>query len=118
MLRWPPTGKRWRVLAESSQPPHLGLAHMGLAQILYERNELTAALDHAVRGSRCAGSLPTPPQAIGLAVVARIRQSDGDAAGALAALGEAGQAGLSPQVIPLLQPSAIAAGAAAAGPRG
>ncbi len=35
---------------ESSQPPHLGISHVGLAQILYERNELAAALDHATRG--------------------------------------------------------------------
>src|SRR5690348_4337092 len=32
---------------ESSQTAHAGMAHVGLAQILYERDELTAALDHA-----------------------------------------------------------------------
>src|SRR5262250_2358260 len=42
--------------------------------------------------------------AAGLAVVARIRHAHGDAAGALEAMGEAGQAGLSPQVIALLNP--------------
>jgi LuxR family transcriptional regulator, maltose regulon positive regulatory protein len=41
---------------ESSQTAHAGLAHVGLAQVLYERNELTSALDHATRESRCAGS--------------------------------------------------------------
>ena len=90
---------------ESSQPPHLGLAHVGLAQVLYERNELAAALDHATRGvTLCRQLAFTPPLAAGLAVVARIRQAHGDAAGALEAMGEAGQAGLSPQVIALLNP--------------
>ena len=45
---------------ESSQTAIAGPAHVGLAQVLYERDELTAALDHATRGSRSAGSLPSP----------------------------------------------------------
>ena len=97
-----------RALAEagdSRQPPYLGVAHVGLAQVLYERNELAAALDHATRGvTLCRQLAFTPALAIGLAVVARIRQAQGDPAAALAAMGEAGQAGLSPQVIALLNP--------------
>ena len=90
---------------ESSQTAHTGLAHVGLAQVLYERNELTAALDHATRGvTLCRQLAYTPPLATGLAVVARIRHAHGDAAGAQDAMGEAGQAGLSPQVITLLNP--------------
>src|SRR5262249_26382421 len=59
---------------EGSQPPHLGVAHVGLAQVLYERNELDAALDHATRGvTLCRRLAYTPPLATGLAVVARIR---------------------------------------------
>ena len=78
---------------------------MGLAEVLYERNELTAALDHATRGvTLCRQLAFTPPLATGLAVVARIRQAHGDAAGALEAMGEAGQAGLSPQVVALFNP--------------
>src|SRR5260221_5928986 len=42
--------------------------------------------------------------AVGLADVARIRNAHGDAAGALEAIGEAGQAGLSPQVAALFNP--------------
>ena len=90
---------------ESSQTALTGLAHVGLAQVLYERNELTAALDHATRGvTLCRQLAFTPPLATGLAVVARIRHAHGDAAGALEAMGEAGQAGLSPQVITLFNP--------------
>ena len=90
---------------ESSQPPHLGIAHVGLAQILYERNELAAALDHATRGvTLCRQLAFTPSLATGLAVMARIRYAHGDAAAAQEAMTEAGQAGLSPQVAALLGP--------------
>jgi LuxR family transcriptional regulator, maltose regulon positive regulatory protein len=90
---------------ESSQAAHTGLAHVGLAQVLYERNELDAALDHATRGvTLCRQLAFTPPLAIGLAVVAWIRHAHGDAAGAREAMGEAGRAGLSPQVIALFNP--------------
>jgi LuxR family maltose regulon positive regulatory protein len=89
----------------SNQPPHLGMAHVGLAEVLYERDELAAALDHAERGvSLCSQLAFTPPQATGLALVARIRQAHGDAAAALEAMNEAGQVELSPQVVALLNP--------------
>jgi ATP/maltotriose-dependent transcriptional regulator MalT len=93
------------VAGESSQAAHTGMAHVGLAQVQYERNELTAALDHANRGIELCRQLAyTSPLATGLAVLARVRQAHGDAAGALEAIGEAGQARLSPQVIALLSP--------------
>ena len=92
-------------VGEGSQTAHAGMAHVGLARLWYERNELTAALDHATQGiTLCRQLAFTPPLATGLAVVAWIRQAHGDAAGALAAMGEAEQAGLSPQVITLLNP--------------
>jgi LuxR family maltose regulon positive regulatory protein len=72
---------------------------------LYERNELPVALDHATWGvTLCRELAFTPSLANGLAVLARIRQALGDAAGALQAMGEAGQVELSPQVITLLNP--------------
>jgi LuxR family maltose regulon positive regulatory protein len=82
-----------------------GPAHVGLAQVLYERNELTAALDHANQGvARCRQLTFTQSLATGLAVVARIRHVHGDADGALEAMDEASQTGVSPQVITLLNP--------------
>ncbi len=105
MRRSRPTGKRWTSPAVSSQPPHLGMAHVGLAEVLYERDELAAALDHATRGvTLCRQLAFTPPLAAGLAILARIRQAHGDAAAALAAMGEAGQVELSPQVVALFNP--------------
>jgi len=90
---------------ESSPAGLTGPAHVGLAQVLYERNELTAALDHATRGvTLCQELTFTASLATGLTVVARIRQALGDTAGALEAMGEAGQVELSPQVITLLNP--------------
>ncbi len=88
---------------ESRQMAHIGLAHVGLAQILYERNELTAALDHATQGvALCRPLAFTPPLVTGLAVVAWIRHARGDAAGATEAMAEAGLVELSPQVTALL----------------
>jgi len=90
---------------ESSQIAITGPAHVGLAQVLYERDELTAALDHATRGvTLCRQLTFTQSLATGLAVVARIRHAHGDAAGAREAMAEAGQVELSPQVIALLNP--------------
>ena len=90
---------------ESSQTALTGPVRVGLAQVLYERNELTAALDHATLGvTLCRQLAFTPALATGLAVVARIRHAHGDAAGALEAMSEADQAGLSPQVITLFNP--------------
>jgi LuxR family transcriptional regulator, maltose regulon positive regulatory protein len=90
---------------QSSQTALTGLAHVGLAQVLYERNELAAALDHATRGSTLCRQLAVIwPLAIGLATLARIRQAQGDAAAALEIMGQAGQVELSPQVITLFNP--------------
>jgi LuxR family transcriptional regulator, maltose regulon positive regulatory protein len=92
-------------VGESSQIALTGLAHVGLAQVLYERNELTAALDHATRGSTlCRQLAVTWPLAIGLATLARIRQAQGDAVAALEIVGEAGRVELSPQVTALFNP--------------
>jgi LuxR family maltose regulon positive regulatory protein len=91
--------------AVGDQQPYLGMAHVGLAAVLYERDELAAALDHATGGvTLCRQLAFTQPLATGLATLARIRQAHGDAAAAAAAMDEARQAGPSPQVVALINP--------------
>jgi LuxR family transcriptional regulator, maltose regulon positive regulatory protein len=89
---------------DSSAPP-TGFAHVGLAEILREQNDLDAALEHADEGvERCRSLSNRRPLAAGLAILARIRQALGDPAGALEAIGEAEQVGLSPQMTALFNP--------------
>src|SRR5262252_236587 len=91
--------------AAGDQQPYRGMAHVGLAGVLYERGELTAALDYATRGvTLCRQLAFAQPLATGLATSALIRQAQGDAAAAAAAMDEARQAGPSPQVVALLNP--------------
>jgi LuxR family maltose regulon positive regulatory protein len=85
--------------------PPAGTAHVGLAEVLYERGELAAAHAHATEGiALCRQLAYAPPVAIGWAALARIRQAQGDPAGALDALGQAERAQASPQVVSLLNP--------------
>jgi LuxR family maltose regulon positive regulatory protein len=91
--------------AVGDRQPYLGLAHVGLAGVLYERDDLTAALDHAIRGvTLCRQLAFTQPLATGLATLALIRQAQGDVAAAAAAMDEARQVEVSPQVVALLNP--------------
>jgi LuxR family transcriptional regulator, maltose regulon positive regulatory protein len=79
------------------------MAHVGMAEVLYERNELAAARDHATQGvTLCRQLAFTAPLAAGLAVLARIKHAQGEPAEAMETMGEAGQIELSPQVIALL----------------
>jgi LuxR family maltose regulon positive regulatory protein len=87
------------------QLPTAGMAHVGLAEVLYEQDELAAAHEHATQGvALCRPLAFTQPLATGLALLARIRQAQGDAAGALDAIGEAGRVELSPQLASLHNP--------------
>jgi ATP/maltotriose-dependent transcriptional regulator MalT len=87
------------------QLPPAGMAHVALAEVLYERDELAEAYEHAAQGVALGRQLAfTQPLATGLAMLARIRQVQGDTAGALDAIGQAGKVGLSPQLTPLLNP--------------
>jgi LuxR family maltose regulon positive regulatory protein len=99
--------QQWvEIAAEAGpEPPHIGMAHVGLAEVLYERDELTAAQQHATEGvALCRQLALTQPLATGLGMLARIRRAQGDAAGALEAIGQADRVELSPQVVALLNP--------------
>jgi ATP/maltotriose-dependent transcriptional regulator MalT len=86
-------------------PPIAGVAQVGMAGVLYERDELDAALGHASEGvALCRQLAYTPPLANGLVTLARIRQHRGDRAGALDTIGEAERVQLSPEVVGLLNP--------------
>ena len=74
-----------------------GPAHVGLAEVAYQRNEMDTALLHVIEGiALCRRFVYTTPLAIGLATLAWIRQATGDPAGALDAMGEAGRAAPGP----------------------
>jgi ATP/maltotriose-dependent transcriptional regulator MalT len=89
----------------SAQPPHDGMAHIGLAEVLYERDELPAADRHVTQGiALCQHLAYTQPLATGLGMLARIRWAQGDQAGALDAIRQAQLVPLSPQVVTLHNP--------------
>jgi LuxR family transcriptional regulator, maltose regulon positive regulatory protein len=78
--------------ARSGPAPILSLAYIGMAELLYEWNDLPAAAHHLSGGIDLAergGILPIV--VIGYLALARVRQAQGDTAGACAALTEAEQ---------------------------
>ena len=86
-------------------PQIVGVAQVGMAGVLYERDELDSALEHASDGiALCRQLAYTPPLVNGLVTLAWIRQAQGDQAGALDALGAAERVQVSPEVISLLNP--------------
>ena len=95
------------VAGEPGQPvmPAAGIAHVGLAEVAYERDELDAAFEHATQGVALARQLGwTLPLVAGLSILARIRQAQGDPAAALEAVREAEQVQLSEAMVGLLNP--------------
>jgi LuxR family transcriptional regulator, maltose regulon positive regulatory protein len=95
------------VAAEPGGPaPQLaGVAQVGMAGVLYERDQLDAALGHASEGvALCRQLAYTPPLVNGLVTLAWIRQARGDGAGALNAIGEAERVQPSPEVVGLINP--------------
>jgi len=73
--------------------------------VLYERGELEAARDRATEGVGSWRQLSYSLQLVaGLATLARIRQAQGDPAGALEAITEAERVQLSPTVVALFNP--------------
>jgi LuxR family transcriptional regulator, maltose regulon positive regulatory protein len=85
--------------------PAAGMAHVGLAALLYERGELDAALDHVVQGVSLSRHLAfTQPMATGLAILAWIRRARGDVSGAMNAMEEAERVGISRDVVAIMNP--------------
>ncbi len=84
-----------------------GLAHVGTAEVAYERNQLDTAGQHAAEGiARCHQSVHTPilSAGLGLAVQACVQQATGDHAAARDLMAEAVRAGPGSDVVDLLNP--------------
>ena len=95
------------ITAAPSQPalPAAGAGYVGMAEVAYQRNDLDTAVGHVTEGiARCRHYGDTQALATGLATLAWVRQAQGDAAGALDAMGEAGRAAPSSGVTSLLNP--------------
>jgi LuxR family maltose regulon positive regulatory protein len=94
------------IAVEAGRPlPAAGMAHVGLAEVLYERGELQAALDHTSQGVElCRHLAYNLPLLAGLAILAWIRHAQRDRAGAAAALREAERVAPSAAAVGLLNP--------------
>jgi LuxR family maltose regulon positive regulatory protein len=85
--------------------PAVGVAHVGMAEVAYQRGELDTALLQVTEGiTLCRQFVYTLPLAAGLATLAWIRQAEGDAAAALDAMVEAERVAPSLGVTTLLNP--------------
>jgi LuxR family transcriptional regulator, maltose regulon positive regulatory protein len=88
--------------------PAVGIAHVGLAEVLCGQDELDAVLDQVGEGiTRCRQLAYPLPLSAGLAVLARVRLARGDRLGALAAIAEAAEVGPSPEVVDLFNPAPV-----------
>ncbi len=85
--------RTYRVLGartDSAASALTGMSLVGVARVIFERDELVEAAALAAAGvERCRRLAYAPPLVNGLTVLARIRMAVGDSAGALAALDEA-----------------------------
>jgi LuxR family transcriptional regulator, maltose regulon positive regulatory protein len=69
---------------------HAGEAHVGIAQVLYQRNQLDEAHQHAIQGVECCRQVIELTELdIALVALAWVRQAMGDPDGALEAMEEA-----------------------------
>ena len=98
--------------AQGPALPGLGMAHLGVAAVLYERDELAAALEHATEGVAGCRQIPrvwsvTTNRSLAevLVILAWIQRALGDHAAASAATVEAERAEPSPEVIGLFNPA-------------
>ena len=99
-----------RTLAMTAPPggpsmPGAGAAHVGLAEVAYQRNDLDTALRHLDEGvPLCRQFVYTPPLAAGLMTLAWIRHARADPDGAREAMGEAARAAPGPDVASVINP--------------
>jgi LuxR family transcriptional regulator, maltose regulon positive regulatory protein len=95
------------IAAPPGQPPMpaAGIAHVGMAEVAYQRGELPTAVRHLTEGIEpCRQLIFAQPAATGLATLAWIRQAQGDPAGALDAMEEAARVAPGKGVASLLNP--------------
>jgi LuxR family maltose regulon positive regulatory protein len=76
---------------EGHQLPGAGQAHIGLAVVMYEWNNLEAASQHLAEGFRLSQQLGEMGAFDGYIIQASLKQAQGDPAGALEAIEQAGQ---------------------------
>jgi LuxR family maltose regulon positive regulatory protein len=75
---------------DAAAPALAGMSHVGVAMVLYERDELAEAVAEAAAGvERCRRLAYAVPLLDGLVVLARVRLAQGDRAEAVAAIEEA-----------------------------
>jgi LuxR family transcriptional regulator, maltose regulon positive regulatory protein len=89
-------------------PFHAGEAHLGIAQVLYARNQLEEALHHiteAIELTRQMVEFQLP--AFGLVTLARIRQALGEPDGALRAIDEACRLLPATEVVSMWSPAEV-----------
>jgi LuxR family maltose regulon positive regulatory protein len=85
---------------------HAGEAHVGLAQVLYQRNQLGEAHQHATQGVEfCRQVIELTELDIALVALAWVRQAMGDPDGALEAMEEACRTYARPDVVALAYPA-------------
>jgi len=86
--------------------PAASLQHIGMAEVLRQRDDLDGALHHAKVGvDLCRLIASTEPTAFGLATLAWIHHALGDHAAAQSAIDEAARAVPSPDVVALFNPA-------------
>ncbi len=85
--------------------PTAGTGNVGLAEIAYARGDLDTARRHVTESiTRNRELVYTPLLAIGLALLAWIKQAEGDPAGALDSMAEAARLAPDPAIASLLNP--------------
>ena len=87
--------------------PVAGWAYLGMSELLYEWNDLDAAMRHLTEGLELGKRVGTAgPLATGYTVLARVRQARGDASGALEAIERARKIAPDPDTRHLFNPLA------------